>query len=131
MINPFEYKEVPSSVKNEIGLRRASPSYGTINLIGGKVGFRLTSMCSECDSKYQLRHDNNYHPNPTVSGIEVKKQGELEFLITIGWDPGMPKTRFVHVAKNKLPGDGSEVSRYIKSEVLFDGRLSLFTDYKF
>ena len=77
MINPFEYKEVPSSVKNEIELRKASPDYGTINLIGGEVGFRLTSMCDKCDSKYQLRHDNNYHPNPTVSGIEVKKQGEL------------------------------------------------------
>ena len=77
MINPFEYKAVPSSVQNEIELRRATPSYGTINLVGDNVGFRLTSMCSECNSKYQLNHVNNFHPNPTVSSIEVKKQGEL------------------------------------------------------
>ncbi len=93
---------------------------------------------SQCDGSTQWKDFKtkeakfqHYIEMSQLQESRVKKQGELEFLITIGWDPGMPKTRFVHVAKNKLPGDGSETSRYIKSEVLFDGRLSLFTDYKF
>ena len=54
------------------------------------------------------------------------KQGAAEFIITIGRDPIYPLTRYIHVPKNKLEGDGTGKSRNIKSEVTFDGQRSLY-----
>ena len=54
------------------------------------------------------------------------KQAAAEFIITIGRDPDYPLTRYIHVPKNKLDGDGTGKSRNIKSEVTFDGQKSLY-----
>ncbi len=56
----------------------------------------------------------------------VAKQSSAEFIITIGRDDAYPKTRYIHVPKNKLDGDGTEKSRFIKSEVIFDGKRSIY-----
>lgn len=54
------------------------------------------------------------------------KQAAAEFIITIGRDPEYPMTRYIHVPKNKLSGDGSGLSRNIKSEVSFNGERSIY-----
>lgn len=54
------------------------------------------------------------------------KQAAAEFIITIGRDAQFPETRYIHVPKNKLDGDGTGLSRNIKTEVLFDGKRSLY-----
>lgn len=56
------------------------------------------------------------------------KQAAAEFIITIGRDPEFPRTRYIHVPKNKLDGDGTGLSRNIKTEVIFDGQRNLYTD---
>lgn len=56
------------------------------------------------------------------------KQAAAEFIITLGRDPNYPNSRYVHVPKNKLDGDGNELNRNIKAEVTFDGSKSIFSD---
>lgn len=55
------------------------------------------------------------------------KQGTADFIITIGKNHDYPKTRYIHVPKNKL-NPLTEELRYIKQEVQFDPERSLYLD---
>lgn len=90
---------------------------------------------SQCDGTSSWRDKNTgeivYQRYITMKQLresKVNKQGEAEAIITIGKDEEYPMTRYIHVAKNKLPGTGDSVNRYIKSECKFYGELSLFID---
>lgn len=58
----------------------------------------------------------------------IDKQAAADYVITIGWDPKYPYTRFIHTPKNKLPGDGHEENRFIEKPVGFDPERAQYSD---
>lgn len=78
------------------------------------------------DHKTQSAQFQRYIGMHQLDYSRSAKQAAAEFIITIGRDPEMPLTRYIHVPKNKLDGDGTGLSRNIKSEVRFDGKRSLY-----
>ena len=78
------------------------------------------------DHKTQEARFQHYIGMHQLDYSRSAKQAAAEFIITIGRDPDYPLTRYIHVPKNKLDGDGTGKSRNIKSEVRFDGAKSLY-----
>jgi hypothetical protein len=81
--NPFRKKEVPAAVQNEISDRATN----RINWVASRFPWiSVLSMSSICDAKYttlssitsDLYESNTFQrPNPVITGLDVKKQGEL------------------------------------------------------
>lgn len=69
-----------------------------------------------------------YIPMRSLHESKVGKQGEMDFIITIGKDASYPQTRYIHVPKNKLPGTGNQAWRYTKAEVQFIQELNMYSD---
>lgn len=83
------------------------------------------------DYETQQTKFQHYISMKQLAGSGQGKQEAMDFMITIGKDEEFPKTRYIHVPKNKLPGDGNSKHRYIKSEVIFDEHTGRYTDLKF
>jgi replicative DNA helicase len=101
---------------------------------------RLARVCpvlgaSQCNSSVtwmdyetQTTKFQHYISMKQLAGSGQGKQEAMDFMITIGKDEAYPKTRYLHVCKNKLPGDGNSQNRYIKSECVFDEQTAQYTD---
>ena len=101
---------------------------------------RLARVCpvlgaSQCNSSVtwmdyetQTTKFQHYISMKQLAGSGQGKQEAMDFMITIGKDEAYPKTRYLHVCKNKLPGDGNSQHRYIKSECVFDEQTARYTD---
>jgi len=86
MNNPFEFRAVPKTVKDELALRAQFADRKAKPVTPMAVNYRITSMCEQCDDNYQLASPtlrNKINPTtglityPSVYGISIKKQGEL------------------------------------------------------
>lgn len=58
-----------------------------------------------------------------LDGSKVGKQGEADFIITIGKDLDLPKARFINIPKNKIGP-----KQNYKTEVFFDGDKAIYKD---
>lgn len=87
MDNPFEYRELPKTLKDELQLRAHNRERRVAPLAPYTgMGYRITSMCDKCDDVYQLTTETPHAIKnvstgrilyPKVYGISIKKQGEL------------------------------------------------------
>lgn len=69
-----------------------------------------------------------YPTQPMLKDSRTGKQGAVDFIITGGYDPAMPNTRFIGMTKNKVKREGGRVSP--DCQVMFDAdraRLSMPT----
>jgi hypothetical protein len=46
-----------------------------------------------------------------LAGSQQAVQGELDAIVTIGYDPQFPNLRYLYVPKNKLPTPGDPTKR--------------------
>lgn len=78
---------------------------------------------SKVDPKTNEVTYSRYLDMRQLDGSKVGKQGEADFIITIGMDLDLPNSRFINVPKNKL---GAKQRH--KQEVYFDGERSIYKD---
>lgn len=60
-----------------------------------------------------------YPPQNALKDSRTGKQGACDFIITVGFDPNMPSTRFIGSTKQKTKRQG--VAPMLSGEVFFDG----------
>lgn len=101
--------------------------YHAIRMLARDCPILGSSQCSadtEGTSQGGEEWYQHYIPMKKLEGSKRGKQGAVDFLITIGYDPKFPKTRYLNVAKDKRNSPS-------QSEVIFDANTALFTDYPF
>lgn len=71
----------------------------------------------------QISADGENLCYPTLSMLKdskTGKQGAADFILTIGFNPDFPYTRYLGLTKNKLAREGG--TKQLKAEVMFDGQ---------
>lgn len=134
-IAKYKPKLVIIDMLDHIGLKGSSEMadwralqklYHGIRMLARECPILGSSQCS-ADTEGTVEGQEwyqHYIPLRKLEGSKRGKQGAVDFLITLGYDPKFPKTRYINVAKEKNNSP-------MQSEVIFDADTSTFTDYAF